>query len=505
MITAILVIALVAMAGYVFVYLPNRWRVPLHEALRLMQSDDRDDLSRADRLLGQALTAGIRGRPLADARFAQAFVRARLGRYDPSLYGAAASVLADLVAAAGYDEDTVFLDLWLHSRMDQHDRVLDLYQKHTAALRTNEAAKKIVAVSAMRKAVEHWRRREVEGALHYFDQVRELDELTEHIPAHVNDLQLVNGVQAVFDGRTQDAQRSFADAKERAGKRNASTAQAELGLIVCAWELGAWTQIDADLGRVLERLDGPELNGDEEAGPLRAHGALLHVLTLLHRWKDEPPAQGQLPEHAWNELERRVERVLAADPELGDALLVWGLLRYYFAAGAVDRDAAIAELEASVALAKGVRVPEVLQLIEQERWIGDEKGAIARYLDLLAEHLADPEVSERQRRELTRLRENLSTFLDPAEVAQDVHPHEQLTLQDQRNRSALLGRRMRAIVFARTRDRPDDPQVARINALAKERETAVGEFAKGVEGLQHAEHSLIAETGEFLLTEENHG
>ena len=74
----------------------------------------------------------------------------------------------------------------------------------------------IASISYLHKARERWRAKEVEGALHLFELIRTLGQLTEQLPEHVDDLQIVNGIQAVFDGRLADARQSFEGAKARA-------------------------------------------------------------------------------------------------------------------------------------------------------------------------------------------------------------------------------------------------------------------------------------------------
>ncbi|GAA3471085.1 hypothetical protein [Nonomuraea roseola] len=500
MTTIVLLVLVIALVGYIALVQPNRWRVPLHEALALLPSDDPDDLARADRLLGQAVAGGIRRRALGDARFAQAYVRARLGRYDPAMYGAAAASVADLVAADGYDRHTAYLDLWLQARLDQHDKVLDLFQQHRALLEERRPARLIAAIAALNKAVAHWRRREVEGALHYFDQLRELGELTDQIPAHVEDLQLVNGVQALFDGRAEDARRSFEGSLARAAHESRaqdSWAEATLGLIACDWESGPLDELDRRLGQVLDEL-GPAKAGDEEAVALRAHAALLHVVSLLRRWREQGAPDPR-------ELDARVERTLAADAGLGDAHLIRGLIGYYFATGKDERDRAVAELERGVATAKGVTLREVLDLVDKERELADEKGTVARYVGLVEEYLADPSVPARHRAELEAIRRLMEPFLDPAAVAADLRPHENLTAEEQRDRSRLLGVRVNRILYGKVRDLAGDPRLSEIKDLSGRRQQALTGFNESERELREIETPLLKATGLLLLPEDPHG
>jgi hypothetical protein len=227
----IVVLVLILLVGgtYFFGVVPRRWRIPLDESRALVWSADRADMEQADRLIAQAINAGPRGWALEEARFAQACVRARLGDFDPDQYAAAAAALADLVAASGYDEATAFLDLWLRSKLGQHARVCDLFETEQALLGRSPQARMIASISFLKQAVASWRRREPQGALHYFRRVRELECLTAEIPEHVDDLELIEGIQALFDDRMADARRCSVSAREHAMQEDKSVALAEPG------------------------------------------------------------------------------------------------------------------------------------------------------------------------------------------------------------------------------------------------------------------------------------
>ena len=201
--SAVLLLVCLAGGAYFLVVLPRQWREPFRQALELIGSEYRDDLERAERLLGQAMDAGPRGRALADARFAQSFVQARLGRYKPARYAAASAMLELITAGEGNDAETAYLQLWIQGRLENHDRVCDLYEEHAALLAAKPHSRYIAAISNLHLAARHWQRREIDGAMHYFDKVRALGELTEQIPPRVEDLQLTKGIQAVFNGQAR--------------------------------------------------------------------------------------------------------------------------------------------------------------------------------------------------------------------------------------------------------------------------------------------------------------
>ncbi|MEV0372674.1 hypothetical protein AB0I10_23060 [Streptomyces sp. NPDC050636] len=498
----LLLLSSLAGAAYFLVVLPSRWRLPYEQSLVLLDSDDRDELERADRLLGQAVNAGPRGRALDRIRFAQAYVRAMLGRYEPARYGAAATVLDELIDAEGRTEHTAYLELWVQARLENHDRVTDLYAEHTALLETRPASRRIAAISHLQLAVGHWRRRETDGALHHFDRVRELGELTDRIPPEVNDLQLVKGVQSVFDGQTEEARDAFTGARGRAEERGLPTTEAELGILVCDWA-------DGDPGELGERLDqlvrqvAERPADDPTTGLLRTGIALLRLLALVREWLRKPALSGAPWLTDFLELERRAAAVREADPELGDAALVEGMVRYYFALSQPEREQALAVLDGGTNLAKGIQLPEVLDLMERERALGGEGDAISRYLVLVGEFLQDPDRSLEDQAQYRRLKAKFTRFGDPGDLDTSAVPRQRAPLDDFRRRSEALRRRVELIVYPRLRDLDeDDPSKLALRALLEELEAASQVYADGAEVLHGAERNLITSTGEILLPEE---
>lgn len=513
----------VASGLYFLVVLPNRWRLPYEESLALLDSDDRDELERADRLLGQAVNAGPRGRGLSRIRFAQAHVRAMLGTYEPARYAAAATVLDELVAADGHSAHTAYLELWVQSRLDNHDRVTDLYAEQRELLDARPDSRRIAAISHLQLAVGHWRRRETDGALHHFDRVRELGELTEAIPPEVNDLQLVKGVQAVFDGRADEARDAFADARRRSAERGAPTFQAELGLLVCDWadgdpgQLGEWLdRLAQDVERELAEL--PAESDEDSTAPgadadtkqrrrtaelLRTGIALLRLVVLVREWLERPALSGAPSAADLAEFDGRVDAVRAADPELGDAALVGGLVRYYFALNQPEREQALAALDGGTELARGIMLPEVLDLLERERALGGEGDAISRYLTLVTEFLDDPDRSPEDRDRYRRLKARFTRFQDAEGIEGGAMPTPRSTPDDHRHRSQALRRRIELIVYPRVRDLPDDaPAKLALSKLLADLDHASGVYAEGAEVLHGAEQKLITSTGAILLPEE---
>lgn len=492
----------VASAWYFLVLLPNRWRVPYEQSLALLDSDDRDELERADRLLGEAVNAGPRGRALRRIRFAQAHVRAMLGRYEPARYGASATVLDELIAAEGRTEHTAYLELWVQARLENHARVTDLYAEHRALLDSRPDSRRIAAISHLQLAVGHWRRRETDGALHHFDRVRELGELTEHIPPEVNDLQLVKGVQAVFDGRTDEARDAFDAARKRSEEQRLPTVEAEAGILVCDWEREEPRRLGERLGHLADQAERLP-SDDDRRNDLRTGIAVLRLLALLREWLDRPALSGAPSPDDFRELERRAGALREADPESGDADLVEGLVRYYFALNQPEREKALAVLQQGTERAKGVTLPEVVDLMEREREFGGEGDAISRYLTLIGEFLDDPDRSEADRLHIQRIKAKFARFGDPGELPDSAVPHQRAPLEDQRRRSQALRRHVELIVYPRIRDlRDDDPAKRALRELLDELDRATEAAAEGAGVLHEAELRLITSTAQTLLPEE---
>ncbi|MBQ0983776.1 hypothetical protein KBZ10_04405 [Streptomyces sp. F63] len=514
--TLLLFLSMVANSLYIFVVLPNRWRRPYEESLALLDSDDRDELEQADRLLGQAVNAGPRGKGLSQIRFAQAYVRAMLGTYEPARYAAAATVLDELVDVDGHSAHTAYLELWVQSRLENHDRVADLYAEQYELLNTRPHSRRIAAASHLQLALGHWRRRETDGALHHFDRVRELGELTERIPPEVNDLQLVKGVQAVFDGRTDEARDAFANARRRNAERGVPTVQAELGLLVCDWAEGDPRQLAEWLDRLAQevrreaaalarepREDAEVKERQRTTELLRTGIALLRLVALVREWLRRPALSGAPSTADFAEFDERVKAVRTADPELGDAALIGGLVHYCFALSQSEREQALAVLDGGTGLAKGIMLPEVLDLIERERALGGEGDAISRYLALITEFLDDPDRAPEDRAHYRRLKAKFTRFQDAYGIEDEAMPTQRATPDDQRRRSQALRHRIELIVYPRVRGLPDDaPAKLALRELLAELDRASEVYTRGAEVLYGAEQRLITSTGAILLPEE---
>ncbi|WP_194891424.1 hypothetical protein [Catenulispora pinisilvae] len=516
-----------AAVGYFLVEVPRRWGGPYEQALALLAGDTGEELDKAERQLVEAVNAGPRGQALSHIRLARICVRAKQGAYEPDRYAAAAAMLEEHLDAEGRTGDTAVLELWLQARMENHERVVELCADNTDLLELHPDSRRIAAISHFRLAVDHWRRREADGAVRHFDQVRKLGELTELVPQQLGDLQLARGIRDVFDGQLGDARDHFTDARDRAARQGLPTLEAELGLAVCAWGNGDPRELGDRLGELAEQVpaqpagDGSAADGaqkddpdsdetaedaaaaDESAVDLSSGIAVLRLVALLREWLGREPLSGAPSPVDFAELERRAQAGREADPKLGAPNLVEGLIRYYFALSQPERDRALDVLERDDAAAKNVWPPEVLELVRRERELGGEGDAMSRYLALISEFLDDSGRSEQDLAKLRALKERFARFGTPVE-SDGAQPLQPSAAEDQRHRAEVLRRRIELIVYPRVRDLPDDaPARGVLRDLLAELDKAANVAADGAGVMQQAELKLIIITAQTLLPEES--
>lgn len=498
---ALVLAAGTAVLSYFLIVIPRKWKRPLAEVAELIHSEQRDDLERADRLLTEAMGAGPRGSVLDEARFAQAFVRAMLGAYNPDEYTTASAAVKDLVLSEGYGPSTAYLDLWLRTRTANDQQACELYEEQSQMLAARPESRRVAAVSYLRLAHQHWGRREMDGAIHYFDRVRDLGELADQIPAGIDDLQLVKGVQAAFDGRTDAAREAFVAARERAERLGADTKASELGMLLCDWKTGDI----ADPFESLERLHYRLGDAGEDQSPLLAPVALLRLVALLRTWRSRRAFSGGLSRNDLNILDRCARAAREADPDGCDADLIEGLIRYYFAASEEERESGLRLLEQGREPSKGIALPEVLDLIRRERELGGSGDAIDRYLQLLSDLQRDPARTEADRTEYRRLKQRFAEFgnvLDEEDVPAATDPARS---DEYERRVEMLRRRLRLVVYPQVRDLPeDDPVTRELRSLEEGLASAADRYSRGVQRLQSTELELVKLTGAVLLPEEEH-
>ncbi|MFH1463066.1 MAG: hypothetical protein ABIO70_01640 [Pseudomonadota bacterium] len=498
----LLVLALVGTAVWFKVIVPRRKRRPLLDAIALLQGGDltTEKLERAASLLSQAVGGGLSAADLADARFALAWVRARLGRLDEALAG-----LAELGEERSQDRETRYLALWLRSQRKKEGRASEILRDYEASpdLAGFEQSDRIAAIAYLERALAHWRQHETEAALGLFDRLRALGQLAEHIPTDLADHQLALGLDELFDKKVTAAEERFRSAVAAAKDQGRPTHHAELALLLCAWIKESLPDIDGDLGRKIDEMEPPGPAAQARDARLYRNLLLWHAVSLLFVWA-RLPAKGGLSEAEKERMFQRLARLRGVDPDLGDADLLEGLVRYYFAGD--DDEERLRGLEAlKRAMQHEAKVPDVVQLIAREDKVAKAlREAMGSYTSLLERYLRDGSVPEALRDEVRRtLMERHRRFHDLPEVktqapADAVEP----SVETIRSRGKMLHSRIGKIVKPKLKRTANPKAAEQIDALLGDLDAkakAVEEVAKELEG---TEQRLMLRTGEFLIEED---
>jgi tetratricopeptide (TPR) repeat protein len=546
-------IGLAVFAVYKFLVEPRRKRRFLVAALELIARDDRAQLPDAERMLADALTQGLSRRDVATARFHLAYVRAQLGRF-----GEAAAVLAD-IPDKDRTREVVYLDLYLQSKLNAHDRVEAIYRDNGPLLGDMHDTKLIVGITYLDRARTFWAAKQMGGAVDYFNKLRKLGVLLDEIPEHIDDHQVVLGVAALFEKNPEQAEKHFRGAVEAAAAAGKPSIPGRLGLLLCTWtrdetpdveeglttvanELSVATPTEGALAtancahqgcrhefRVSARLAGqrvtctacrrgfrlptelkpaPAATGD--AAPDRLFGddellltnvLLWRAVSLLYRWRSLPPNSG-LPPEEQTEFTARLARVRSADPDLPDPDLLEGLVRYYFAAPDDDeeRKAAVALLEK--AIENGVNVPEVIDLANRERRVAEHlKHGLERFFAHVHTYIGDGSVPEEYREDMRARLNRSSRFKPPVEAAPS-DAADAPSLSELQARSQVLRDRVYRVHKQLIDSDPNGTDAREISSLVGDLEKNTQELLDTASKVQRVEHDLMASTSEFLLKEE---
>ncbi|HEY7544258.1 MAG TPA: tetratricopeptide repeat protein, partial [Blastocatellia bacterium] len=541
----ILILAVLAFSAYIFIVKPYLSARPLREALAIIERNDPAEFSQAESLLGQALIGGLRPKKVAQARFALAYVRARLGRYSE-----AATALAELIASGDKDRETVYLYMWVCSRLKEQEKVERLYEEHAERLGDLLDTRLMVGIAYLQRARTHWSRREVDGALHYFEQLRKLNVLVEEIPAHIEDHEVVIGIMSLFDKNPEEARKHFSGAVAAAEKHGKPALHGQLGLLLCEWIAADVPDIDDSLGKLISLMsegwsresavtlckycnrkfdvdrsyagktlactackrrfeveiskssDGDAEKRDRllsEEDLLMRNALLMHAVSLLFTWQVLPPRSG-LPVREKESLLARLEKIKEVDEDMSDPYLLEGLIHYYFARDDAEREAAVEMLDR--AASSGVNVPEVLNLVDREHKLAAlQVDGLNRFFVLVKEYIGDQGVPESLREELKSRLERFSRFkqlgdIDLIKGEDELAP----SLADIQARGMLLRKRVNTIVRPRLKEDTDDAKA--LKGMMEDLDVRTKALIENKESLEKAENNLLGVTGEFLLEEE---
>jgi hypothetical protein len=506
------VLLLIGLATYFLFISPRRKRRALVDALQMVNENPEqpEEWETIERKLNEALTTGMKNKDIAQARFLLAYARAKMGRY-----AEAAAVLADLKKEDYEEREIVYLDFWLQHHLEKYEKVERIHQKHKVLLKGFLQTNLIAAIAYLYKARTHWKRREIETAIHYFDMMRELNELTEEIPSHIENHQVVLAVTALFDEDLGEARRQFSGALEKAKETSVSYLQARVGLLLCDWIQKERADINSKLDELvplMEKTHGcdkfldqqtaekTEIKKPAEMKMLFRNILLWRGISLIYKWFEYPKKMG-LPDEQRKQLRERLEKVKLVDSEMGDPYLIDGLISYYFARDDEEREKAVEILQKSTEVE--VNVPEVLNLIAREKRVKEfEKNILQRYLTHVKSYLTDKSVPEKLRAELKKQLSQRRQFKEIEDVELE-SPDDavQPSIVDIQNRSSLWRTRMQKIVKGKIqRDKTEADE--KLQSLLDGIEDASKSITKHTKHLVNKENRLMIKTGEFLIADD---
>lgn len=505
---------------YSIIIHPIRKRAPLRKALAIIRRDEDKEFHHAVPLLNTALTSGLSKKDIRETRFALAYVQARLGKYTE-----AATVLDGMETDGKMEKGSLYLSLWLGSKLNHHEKVEQLYSEHTTRLGDLLDTKLIVSIAYLNRAKDLWSRKKINGALHYFEQLRRLDVLTEEIPKNVENHQLVIGIIELFQNQIETARSHFKKALEIIDDETPLQQHAKLGLLLCDWKdqrLSRFPEIDQKLEETIDTLaknhpgpqqsDLPESKQDganaeqelDDETKLLRNCLLWHAYLLICIWQGRLRPKSELPSDEHKHFIERIERVIDLDPNMGDPYLLEGLLNYYFSTDDIElRQKAIKQLK--LAIENGVNLPEVLSLYNRELRLAElEKDADKEFIKLTRGHLRNPQVSNKARSDLKqRLRffKGLGTEVERIETSGGIEDPLPVSHEVQ-TRSRTLQRRLQRLTKSQI-NIINSRDLERLSKIFKELEAKQADVVGLMKGYEKVENDALVSTAEVLLPEEN--
>jgi len=548
---------IVVVGVYLLVVAPRRKRRPFLKAVRIIEADETGEFERAEELLREAIAAGMRRRDVADASFALAYVRARMGRYEE-----AAATLPDLKRLGGAGPADIYLGLWIHARLEHHDEVERAYAAHGEELADFLDAKLIAAVSYLAKARQHWRQRRIQAARRYYESVRALGVLVEQIPEGIDEHQALLGVEALFDGDVDDARRQFEEALETVREGDKPGLSAQLGLVLCDWVDGKRGSSAEALGKILDDMvieaategalmetacahcatrftvkkryesrrvaclecrrcfivtevegdgstDATDREGEAGAADARycqlltdddllARNVLLwRMVAYMHTWLDLPRG-AKLGAARLGELKEHADAVTRVSSDMPDPVLLYSLIDYYFADSDERRNEAVERLRQA-----DVTVPEVISLLDRhEKAEAERRNVVERYFEMLEGYFGDPTVSLEARQAVRERLERFERFRGRFdEIETGKAPNElDRSISGLGSRAGLIKRRITVMVKPTLTEA--DEAHERLERLIQRLEEDTRRLSDDAKSVEKTETQLIVRAGEHLLHDE---
>ncbi|MBN1894611.1 tetratricopeptide repeat protein [bacterium] len=522
---AVGVLSLVVIGLVVFfaVLQPSKKKKPLIRALRIIEQERRDEYADAENLLTQAITAGLKQKDVQEAYFARGYLQALRGEY-----GGAA---ADLAASNRKDPAVLYLDLWVKTRQEKYKDAFEIYETHQELLQDFLKAKELMSIVCFNLGRDHWKNREIQKAVQYFDRVRELGVHADKVPGSISDHQVTLGIVALFDDHFDEAKTSFEEARRRAVNENRSPLNADIGLLLCRWRSGGQAQLDKPLTELVQTLEKeygknparssktakelPEQKVEgktvetvlTEADLLLRNVLLWHAVSLIQVWCRKEEKSGlTLPER--DMLGKRLEKVMNVDPEMPDPKLVQGLIDYYFFHDS-RLEEALDMLEKS-----GTGIPEVDLIVTRERKLEElQKDQVKTFFAIVKNYLENKAVPPGMKEKLI---ERLETFPRFSELQAELYVSDQPadsegpTIQNLESRQDFIKKRMDAIIGAiKAKDPKNKSEKDKRAKETQELEDSMKEISKNTQlirktydQVEEKVNKVLIYTGEMVLPEE---
>jgi rhodanese-related sulfurtransferase/tetratricopeptide (TPR) repeat protein len=482
--------------------LVRRRRRPLVEAFELLQNNREQSFGAAATRLQGALAGRLSRRERAEARFGLAYARARLGQLRR-----ATDELDQLIASGQRDPSTLYLDLWVKVRYGDDKEAAARYEEYQEVLARLPHSRYLASIAFLRLGRSAFAHRKVDDAIKRFDQIRDLTVLAGRVPAGYRQLPVAVGVELLLDNDVPGAADRFNRAAQGAEEGSELQLTAQLGSLLCRWrqdEAGRAIGVERELTSVLERVRaGAAAAGaddERERWRLLVRDLLLwQAVACVAGWQRLPLGQG-LPAVERERLRQRIDELGRADPDLADPYLLDGLVGYAFGVPGPEQDRAVEALDQ--ARNRGVDLPEVLWILarEQDR-TGRPAGDPADWADPVRDYLSDATTPLELRRRL-QLQEAGLTRHAPLlpEDLQVTQVQRVPTLQDLRNRSQLLQRRVRRLLGSGGGE--DGNGTVAACQLLERLEAATRLLDDAANTFTDAEWELVALAGRRLLGDE---
>jgi len=514
--TVVLIVSLVFLAviGAILFYFlsiqPAKKRKLLGEAFEIIERNHEPEFPRAEEILQRAIVSGLKAGDVSEAYFALAYVRARLKKTKEAA--------VDLDNVRGDEPETVYFRLWLKVNLEEYKEAYEIAVKHDGVVERMPEAKKLASIACLHLGRDHWRAREIEAAVHYFDQVRKLGVHLDQVPKAISSHQVTLGILALFDKHYDEAEENFQSALEQAKKEKSSGLMAELGLLLCEWRKTDYPDVDDRLAGIVASMEkemAAELSqpakapasgketGESERTLLSEERLLLRnaflwlAVSRIFLWLRRKEKSG-LPDREREILRERLEKVSSVAPRMGDPLFLMGLVDYYFAYE-THRETAVESLEKS-----GVKVPEAEIIAKREKKLIEyQRDTVRRFIVLLKKYLGDRAIPARLRKEVSDQLQRFSKFRSMAEEVSIGEEDDEVvaTLKDIQARGEILHKRITGIMKTKLKDAGADV-VARYSDLMAEINKTTRTLADSARRLETTEQQIMLSTGEFLLGEE---